>query len=147
MSENLYGTVQDLFIATKECGRKNVDFIEIDLEWILEDKFHGRGSQRSILIASLYSYMLASEQGIDIKHGLLGENILLDVNPYSLKQGDRIEIGNAVLEITQNCTICNSLAKVDENLPDILKTDRGIFAKTHKAGRIYKNDTLKVVIV
>lgn len=147
MSENLYGTVQDLFIATKDAYRKNVDFIEIDAEGILQDKFHGRGKERSILIASLYSYMLASEQGIDIKHGLLGENILLDINPYALKQGDRIEIGEAVLEITQNCTICNSLAKVDINLPNILKADRGIFAKTHKAGKIYKNDRLKVLIV
>lgn len=140
MSKNMQGTVKDLFVSSKAEGRKNPNVIEIDYDGIKGDKFYAKSVERSILIASLDSYTLALSKGISMLNGSLGENILIDLNPYSLKNGDKISVGEVILEITQNCTICNSLSKVDNSLPELLKSDRGIFAKTFKSGKIKKGD-------
>jgi len=117
--------------------------MSVDEEGIFDDKFYAKGAQRSVLIASLFSYDLALQNNIDAPKGSLGENILIDLNPYNLEAGREVFIGDVVLEITKNCTICNSLAKVDENLPKVLNKDRGIFAKVIKSGKIRKGDSVK----
>jgi len=117
----------------------------VDENGIIEDKFYAKDANRSILITSLDSYLLAKESSIDMEYGSLGENILVDVNPYHLTQGDIISFGELELIITQNCTICNSLSKVDAKLPNVLKSDRGIFAKTLKSGKIRKGDIVKII--
>jgi len=139
------GSVLELFISYPQSKRGNEEEIELDLLGIVNDKFYDKVAERSILITSEDSYKLAKENGIDAKYGSLGENILVSINPYSLNSGDKISIGEVELEITQNCTICNSLAKVDKNLPAVLKSDRGIFAKALNSGKIRKGDTVKVL--
>ena len=145
MSENKTGKVIELFISNKDRGRENKDEITLDSQGICDDKFYGKEVDRSILITSHDSYLMAKENGIDAPYGSLGENILIDINPYSLNSGAQLFIGEVVLEITQNCTICNSLAKVDVNLPKVLKSDRGIFAKTIKSGKIRKGDIVNIL--
>ena len=139
------GIVIELFISLSRGSRENPSEVSVDLKGIEKDKFYDKGETRSILISSMESYLLAKENDIDVEYGSLGENILISMNPYSLVGGDRLLIGQVELEITQNCTICNSLAKVDKNLPKVLKSDRGIFAKAIKSGKIRKGDTVKVL--
>ena len=145
MSETKKGIVMELFISIKDVGKKNCDEITVDLNGVIGDKFYNKGPERSILLTSNESYTLAKEHGIDAKYGSLGENILIDLNPYHLSDGDRIIVGDVELAITQNCTICNSLAKVDVKLPSVLKSDRGIFAKTIKSGKIRKGDIVNIL--
>ncbi len=145
MSKSDSGIVLELFLSIKGVGRENRAAILVDKDGIVEDKFYAKDADRSILITSLDSYLLAKENNIDMEYGSLGENILVDVNPYSLTEGDIISFGELELVITQNCTICNSLSKVDNKLPSILKSDRGIFAKTLKSGKIRKGDIVKVI--
>lgn len=114
--------------------------ITVDKKGVVGDKYHDKEVNRSLLIASQDSYNLAYKHNIDINNGALGENILIDYNPYSLPIGTKLKIGEVILEITQHCTICNSLSKVDKNLPSLLKNDRGIFAKVIKSGYIKIDD-------
>lgn len=145
MQDSKLGVVIDLFISNKDRGRENRDFIELEPKGILEDKFYDKEIDRSVLITSLDSYLIAKENGIDACYGSLGENILVDINLYELSHGTQLSIGEVLLEITQNCTICNSLSKVDAKLPKILKSDRGIFAKTLKSGKIRKGDIVNIL--
>ena len=144
MGESL-GTVLELFLSIKGVGKENRDEILVDENGILEDKFYAKGADRSILITSLDSYLLAKKSNIDMDYGSLGENILVDINPYKLRAGDIISFGDLELEITQNCTICNSLSKVDAKLPSVLKSDRGIFAKALKSGKIRKGNIVNII--
>jgi len=139
------GLVLGLFLSLSGGERVNTNEIEVDTNGIVDDKFYGKDQTRSILVSSEDSYKIAKVNSIDIQHGSLGENIIVSINPYSLSGGDKLLIGEVELEITQNCTICNSLAKVDKNLPKILKSDRGIFAKAIKSGKIRKGDIVKVL--
>ena len=111
---------------------------------MIDDKFHAKALERSVLIASKDSYNIVEDNGIRIEEGTLGENILIDWNPYHLLAGERFKIGDLVLEITQNCTLCKGLSSVDSKLPKLLKNDRGIFAKVLHSASIKIGDTISI---
>jgi len=144
---NIIGKVINLFISTgdEKQPRKEKESIVIDENGIIDDKFYNKNINRSILVSSTDSYSLALNNNIEIPNGILGENILININPYYLKSGNRIQIAQVILEVTQNCTICKGLSKVNSKLPKLLKDDRGIFFKAIKGGKIKKDD--KVVII
>lgn len=140
------GRVLELYVSVKDKDSRDIkEQIVLDEKGVIGDKFHGKNIQRSILITSKESYDLALQKGIEIPLGSLGENIMIDINPYSLTSGDKIQIGEALVEITNNCTICNGLSKVDSSLPDLLSDDRGIFAKTLNGGIIKKGDKVNIL--
>jgi len=135
------GKILELFYSTND-GRVNTNKLALDEKGVIEDKYYDKNIERSVLITSLDSYKLAIDNGINVSYSALGENILIDYNPYHLTVGARILIGDLVLEISQNCTLCKSLAKVDARLPKLLKDDRGIFAKVIISGTIHKGDNI-----
>ena len=145
MTSNKVGKIIELFYSTDN-GRVNTTELAFDEKGVIKDKYYNKNIERSVLIASQDSYKLALSHGIDAPYSTLGENILIDYNPYHLKPGTRLSIGNLVLEISQKCTLCKSLAKIDTKLPKLLKDDRGIFAKVISSGSIHKNDTIHIVI-
>ena len=135
------GNILELFYSTND-GRVNTTELALDEKGVLEDKYYNKNIQRSVLITSRESYELAASHGIDAPYSALGENILIDYNPYHLRPGAKLLIGDVELEISQNCTLCKSLAKVDARLPKLLKDDRGVFAKVVSSGTIHKGDNI-----
>lgn len=137
------GKIIKLFISkADQKQRVSLNEIEVDENGVVGDKFYAKDVVRSILLTSQDSYNLAKEHGIDLEHSLLGENILMDFNPYNLEQGTKIKMGEVILEISQNCTICNHLSAVDTKLPKLLKNHRGIFARVLKGGIIKVNNDI-----
>ncbi|MCB4752987.1 MAG: MOSC domain-containing protein [Sulfurovum sp.] len=136
------GTIYALFVS-QEGLSKPITKADILLkkQGILEDKHYGSIPERTVLIASLESYKIVKNKtGIEMTHGYLGENILIDYNPYHLLSGTQLHIGTVVLEISKNCTLCNHLAALDKRIPKLLKKDRGIFAKVVEEGSIKIGD-------
>lgn len=146
MSSKRVGEVLKLFISKSGVSERiEKKQITLDELGVVEDKFYNKNIQRSVLIASIDSYNLIKNYNLEMPFGYLGENILLDYNPYTLEVGTKLKIGNAVLEITQHCTICNHLAVIDVKLPTLLKDDRGIFAKVISEGEIKNGDEVYIV--
>jgi len=143
MNNSSVGQVLELFISIKgKSERISKSIIELDKEGIVNDKFYAIDLERSVLLTTIESYDLASGHNIYMPYGSLGENILINYNPYALPMGSRIQIGSVVLEITKNCTICNHLSAIDKKLPKLLKDDRGIFVKVIEIGFIEKGDKI-----
>jgi MOSC domain-containing protein YiiM len=138
---NKVGTVSLLFYSPS-LGRRNTPFFTLDKQGINDDKHYNKNISRSVLIASKESYILAKKHHIEIDFGALGENILIDYNPYHLQEGQKIQIGNTVLSISQACTLCKSLTSIDSKLPKLLKEDRGIFAQVIVSGHIKEGDSV-----
>lgn len=135
-----------MFISQKEKSQRTLmRRIVVDKDGVWEDKFYGKDPHRSVLITSIDSYNLAKDKNIAVEHGSLGENILMDYNPYSLLIGTQIKVGDAILEISQNCTLCKSLTKINRKLPKLLKNDRGVFAKVVKPGIIEEGDDIYIM--
>lgn len=139
------GKVLELYITLQEDhSRVAKQQMDLDEEGVLGDKFHAKNLQRSVLLTSRDSYNIAADNGVDLPHGDLGENILVDYNPYHLLPGQRLTIGGVLLEVTQNCTLCKGLSSVNPKLPKLLKDDRGIFVKVIQSGTIKVGDTVQV---
>jgi len=136
----LVGNILELFIS-----KESVQKIFLTEQGVVNDKFYGKEIDRSVLISSIESYTIAKEKNISLEFGELGENILMDYNPYHLTSGTKIQIGTVILEISQHCTLCKSLTKLDNRLPKLLKNDRGIFAKIIKAGEIKYRDKIYIL--
>jgi len=146
MSKEVLGKISALFISVKgESKRFEKELLSLDQKGILSDKFHDTNIERSVLITSRASYDLALKNNIKMPFGSLGENLLIDYNPYHLKAGTQLHIGSCILEISQNCTICEHLSNIDESLPTLLKNDRGIFAKVLQEGVISKEDSIYLI--
>jgi len=125
------GSVIQLFTTQDNDQKTRVmpDQISVDELGVQGDKFYAKDINRSILIASIDSYQLSKENGIELEYGALGENILIDINPYSLSSGDIITISGIKMKISQHCTLCQGLSNLNSKLPKLLKNDRGIFVQ------------------
>jgi MOSC domain-containing protein YiiM len=137
------GEVLQLFISKKGSStRLAQEVIQLDKGGILGDKFYDKDPQRSILLTSQESYTLAKNHDIHLQFGQLGENILMDYNPYLLPLNSQLKMGETLLEITQNCTICKHLSIIDKALPKLLAHDRGIFVRVLQGGNIQCHDAI-----
>lgn len=146
MSDEHLGNITALFISVKGSShRLSKTSLTLDTLGIQDDKYHDTNIQRSVLITSLSSYRLAEEKNISMPFGSLGENLLIDYNPYHLSAETKLQIGTVILEISQNCTMCDHLSKIDNQLPTLLKYDRGIFAKVIQEGEIKNGDRIYLI--
>ena len=142
----LVGTVLKIFISNKTTKqRASCEKILLDSNGIISDKYYQSDKQRSVLITSIDSYALLESHQIRTTHGILGENLLIDYNPYLLKPGTVLKIGTTHLEISQYCTICQHLSSIDKKVPKLLEKDRGIFAKVINDGEITLGDKIFLV--
>ena len=119
--------------------------IILDKDGIIGDKHYKNDPERSILITSIKSYEISKVAGISLNYGDLGENILVDFDPYGLPYGKRLKIGDAIIEITTKSTLCKSLTKIDNKLPKLLKDDRGIYAKVVQGASVSRGDLIELV--
>jgi len=142
------GKVLEVFSAKKgQSGlpRPKVEFLDLIFDYgIRDDKFAGDDLDRSLMIVGKYSYDLVKTKDVDLEYGSLGENILLDFNPHDFKIGDIFKIGDALIQITQKCTICNHLAVFDDDLPILVKDCRGLYCKILKDGNIKPNNFVEI---
>ena len=141
------GTVLQLYISTGDPNnpREKKETLYVDPNGVKGDKFYAKNPNRSVLITSTKSYEIASDAGIALKKGVLGENIFIDIDPTELFPGDIIKIAQIPFEVRQNCTLCKGLSQIDSKLPKLLKEDRGIFIQAQSAGEIKVGDTVEFI--
>lgn len=141
--DQISGTVIEIFSASPQYQgqiRPVVNKLElIEGYGIKNDKFAGKNLDATVLITGIGAYETACSSEIFIDYGSLGENILLDFNTDILQIGDILTIGDAKIQITQKCTICNHLSIYDKRLPKLIKNDRGLYCKIIKSGTVIKN--------
>jgi len=143
MSKRIFGNVVNLFISKDgDEPRESKEILTLELDGVCEDKFKGKDIERSVLLVSQKSYEMAKQNGINMGSGELGENILVDFDPYSFEAGTRLQIGDVVLEISKKSTLCNSLSKINNKLPKLLKDKRGMFSKVISGGQINKGNSI-----
>ena len=132
--------ILSLFITNSESVTLSKSSLKMDENGIYEDKHYNKNKNRSVLITSTKAYTMAKEKSIIMPYGSLGENIVIDYDLHLLNPGDKLQIGDVILEIVQNCTLCKHLSKIDKQLPKLLCNDRGVFAKVIKEGKLHQDD-------
>ncbi len=111
---------------------------------IKNDKFALKNLEQSVLIVPIDAYNITKDEGIDLEFGSLGENILVDFNIMQIPVNTQIKIGDAIVEITQKCTMCNHLSVFDKRVPKLVKDHRGVYCKIIKSGIIQKGMEVEI---
>ncbi len=115
----------------------------------LAKKHPNKPNHRHVLLVDTSILAELAGQGIHLSPGMLGENIVVEgIAVMALTLGTRLEIGAALLEVTEIRTPC---AQLNAMHPDLLKTvaakedgtgspNAGIFARILRGGPIRPGD-------
>ena len=140
------GSVKDIYSATERnqsVPRPTAEKLECIVgHGIKDDKFAGKDLERTIMIVGQKAYDMAEEESIRLEAGSLGENILLDFDPHDFIYGTQFRIGDVLLEITEDCTMCKHLTQFDAALPKLLLHHRGRYCKILEGGTIIAGQTV-----
>ena len=107
-------------------------------------KYHG-GPNRAVCIFSEELYDWLRDKGIDLKNGAVGENFTtrgLDLN--ALEKGDRLRVGECLIEITDVRVPCSNLKKWDADLPELIVGHSGWVAKVIEEAVVQSGDTIEL---
>jgi MOSC domain-containing protein YiiM len=134
--------VLNLFIAVQRLEpMKAVDQVNVIADRGFEGCIHGRpGSKRQILLVE--SEALAE---FSLEPGIVRENITTaGLRTTELKPGQRLLIGDAVLEVTARCEPCSRMDEIRMGLQGALEDRRGMLCKVIEGGRIACGDEIRV---
>jgi MOSC domain-containing protein YiiM len=106
-----------------------------------KDCIQGRPGKRQLLLMDSETI---EEFGIvpgQCKENITTRGIKLDGMPV----GQRMRIGEALLEVTQDCKPCHLMDAIRPGLQEQVHGRRGVLCRVVKAGRIQRGDQIKIV--
>jgi MOSC domain-containing protein YiiM len=115
-------------------------------DWQRNRKYHG-GPDRAVCLFSqeLYAW-LAEQHGINLQPGSVGENFTtIGVDLQALNKGDRLRVGQCVIEITEVRVPCKSLLQWNPQLPQVIKGHSGWVAKVIEEATVRPGDEIELL--
>jgi MOSC domain-containing protein YiiM len=102
---------------------------------------HGRsGSSRQVLVMDAETL-----EEFGIAPGRARENITTrGIAVGKLSLGQRLRIGEALLEVTKPCTPCHLMDEIREGLQEAIRGRRGLLCRVVETGRIRRGDRVEV---
>ena len=116
----------------------------VEGDWQKNRKYHG-GPDRAVCLFSVELYDWLREKGIDLKHGSVGENFTTEgIDLNKLQKGDRLRVGQCLIEITNVRIPCSSLKKWDADLPELIVGRSGWVARVIEEADVRVGDAIEV---
>lgn len=146
-SKQIKGIVVALSVSEVRGVKKhNVESVEFVEDYGIKGDAHAGKWHRQVSLLSIESIKNFNEStGYDIKPGDFAENVTVSgINLLDLVVGSRIEIGNAVLEITQHGKQCHTDCEIFRAVGKCAMPTEGIFAKVTKSGIAKTGDAIKL---
>ncbi len=115
-------------------------------DWQNDRKNHG-GPDRAVCIFSeeLYAW-LSQEHGIDLQPGSVGENFTLrGIDLQRLAVGDRLRVGQCLVQITKVRVPCYKLKRYDQKLPEVIEGHSGWMAKVIEGADVRAGEPVELV--
>ena len=108
----------------------------------LEGCIHGRtGSRRQVLLMDIETLM-----DLGLPPGVVKENITTrGLGLYGLREGQRLRIGEALLEDTMACHPCHLMDLIRPGLQQELRGRRGMLCRVVGGGQIRRGDAIQVL--
>ena len=134
--------VTNLFIAVEHRKpMKALDEVVAIADRGFEGCIHARsGGKRQVLLVE--SEMLAE---FGLAPGIVRENITTaGLKTADLKQGQRIAVGRAILEVTIPCEPCSRIEEIRPGLQEALQNRRGVLCRIVVGGLISVGDAIEI---
>ena len=114
-------------------------------DWQKNRKYHG-GPNRAICLFSVELYDELRREGADMQPGSVGENFTTrGIDLRSLNKGDRLQVGNCVIELTDIRVPCTNLNKWHPNLLQMIQGRSGWVAKVVEEGDVKPGDAVQLI--
>ena len=105
----------------------------------LRDCLHGQSGKQILVTDS------ETLEEFDIPPGSGKENITTrGIAIAELQQGQRLRIGEAVLEVVKPCTSCHLMDEIRDGLQEAIRGRRGIICRVVQSGRIHRGDRIEI---
>lgn len=112
----------------------------------LEGDAHSGFMHRQVSLLALEDIEKMREKMPNLGPGSFAENITVKgLDMDSLSIGDRISVGDTLLEVTQIGKECHSKCEIFKITGDCIMPKKGIFCAVIKGGRVKKGDIVKKV--
>ena len=135
--------VEHLFVAVvhRHRMREAEEALAVE-ERGLEGCVHGRpGSRRQVLLMDAETL-----EELQIPAGAVKENITTrGLRLTELKAGQRLRVGEALLEVTVPCEPCRRMDEIRNGLQEALRGRRGMLCRVVESGRIRRGARIEVL--
>jgi MOSC domain-containing protein YiiM len=114
--------------------------VELDLAGMDGDAHRAPGSIRHLLV-----HDREVNETLDLADGTIKENITVSgVGVNELPYGTRLVLGQAVLELTKECSPCSRMEEIRAGLRAQLQGRRGAYARVVTPGRVRVGDAVGI---
>jgi len=112
----------------------------------LEGDRHAGRPERQVSILNAETVTELAQAGMPVEPGVLGENITVEGVPVmQLRDGTRIRVGEAELEITGDRPACRELLEVHANALKALVGRTGKMARVVRGGVVRPGDPIELI--
>ncbi|MCI8560082.1 MAG: MOSC domain-containing protein [Dorea sp.] len=143
-----YGKVIAVCTSEKKGTIKvEVPFARLIKDWGIEGDAHAGQWHRQVSLLALEQIEAFQDRGAKAAYGAFGENIV--TKGFVLRElpvGTRLEIGQAVLELTQIGKECHSHCAIYKTMGECIMPREGVFAKVIKGGEIRPGDRIRRIL-
>lgn len=126
--------------------KKAVDTAEIITDHGIKNDAHAGAWHRQISMLSREDIDDFNRRGGNVTDGEFGENLIISGLDFSqLTPGRRVQIGKAVLEITQIGKECHSDCEIKKRVGMCIMPLKGVFARVLSGGTIRTGDRADII--
>lgn len=126
--------------------KKPVESINLIVDHGIEGDAHAGKWHRQVSLLANESIDKMRGKGIDLDYGVFAENITTEgIEVFSLPVGTELQIGEAILEVTQIGKKCHNGCEIRQIVGDCVMPREGIFAKVLKGGQVKANDPISII--
>lgn len=145
--EKILGVIRAICISEKKGTQKQpVDQAVLREDWGLEGDAHAGKWHRQVSLLSSEKIEAFRDRGAEVKFGAFGENIVAEgLDLRHLPVGTRLQIGEAVLELTQIGKECHNHCAIYQKMGECIMPREGVFTSVVKGGRIAVGDEITTV--
>lgn len=124
-----------------------VESIQLRIGLGIEEDAHAGDWHRQVSLLDLSSFnKMTTKASVELKPGIFAENITTEgIDLWSLPIGTQLEIGDALLEITQIGKECHQHCQVFRQVGDCVMPREGIFAVVLREGELKAGQAIKII--
>lgn len=128
-------------------GTKKEEVKEIELveDFGLKGDAHGGKWHRQVSLLAKEEIDSFNKKGGKVVYGDFGENLVTEgIDLASLSVGDKVIIGNALIQITQLGKKCHDKCEIFYSVGECIMPTKGIFGKVLKGGAISLGEKIEL---
>lgn len=123
-----------------------VESVEVRSDYGIVGDAHAGGWHRQVSLLAIESIRKMQKLGLDVDTGDFAENITIEgIDLVSLPIGAHLQIGSALLEVTQIGKECHTRCAIYHQAGDCVMPKEGIFAKVVQGGVAQAGDSVSVI--